>query len=131
MITVKVNGTFPDQDLLELPLNETLKSSSKYPAIIGKRFAESTGLKEGDNVLFRWRDKNGTYDANNVTIIKVFDSNVPTIDVGQIWISINTLWEMTGQKNEATYFVANKSFNDKKFNGWTFRSQESLSLIHI
>lgn len=126
MINIKVNGTFPEQDLLKLPLNETLKSSSKYPVIIGKRFAESTGLKEGDDVLFRWRDKNGTYDANNVTIIKVFDSNVPTIDVGQFWISINTLWEMTGQKNEATYFVANESFINKKFDGWTFRSQESL-----
>ena len=41
-------------------------------------------MKEGDDVLFRWRDKNGTYDANNVTIlspmsgdkfIEVFDIN--------------------------------------------------------
>ena len=33
---------------------------------------------------------------------------------------------MTGHKDEATYFVANESFIDKKFDGWTFRSQESL-----
>ena len=36
---------------------------------------------------------------------------------------------MTGHTNEATYFVANESFIDKKFDGWTFRSQSLLKVI--
>ncbi|RXL64765.1 ABC transporter permease, partial [Citrobacter sp. AAK_AS5] len=64
------------------------------PAIIGEAMAESTGLKEGDYVTVRWRDRNGTFDATEVKITTVFKTIVPTEDVGQIWLPLEKLQEM-------------------------------------
>ena len=57
--------------------------------------AASTKLKKGDLVLTRWRDKNGTFDAREVKIVDVFNSNVQTIDNNQIWIPLNILQQIT------------------------------------
>ena len=88
--------------------------------------AESANISIGDEVLIRWRDKNGTFDANRITVIDIFDSNVPTIDAGQIWMSLDTLWEMTGFNNEATFFIANDLYQHSKISGWEFKSKETL-----
>ena len=65
-----------------------LKSETNdVPAIIGKRMAEASKLRKGDQVLVRWRDKNGTFDTREVKIMEVFNSNVQSIDNNQIWIS--------------------------------------------
>ena len=53
--------------------------------------AESTKLKVGDNVLVRWRDKNGTFDATNIKIAAIFNCDVPSVDNGQMYISLNVL----------------------------------------
>ena len=52
--------------------------------------ANSAKLQPGDRVLIRWRDKNGTYDAREI-LAQVFDSNVGSIDNGQVWLSLATL----------------------------------------
>lgn len=90
MLTVALKGIAAEQNILELPTQKLLESKAALPALIGNRMAASANLKEGDEVLIRWRDKNGTFDASQITIAGIFDSNVPTVDNGQIWISIET-----------------------------------------
>lgn len=126
MMSIKINGIPKDQKSIKIPTAKISANLSKFPALIGKRMAESANISIGDEVLIRWRDKNGTFDANRITVIDIFDSNVPTIDAGQIWISLDALWEMTGYNNEATFFIANDSYQHSKISGWEFKSKETL-----
>jgi putative ABC transport system permease protein len=82
-------------------------------------------LKEGDEVLMRWRDKNGTYDASAITVAGIFDCNVPTVDGGQIWMGIDKLWEITQLQGSATLFVASTD-EPLSEEGWEYLSQENL-----
>ena len=61
-----------------------------------------------------------------ITIVDVFDSNVPNIDNGKIWIDINKLWQITGLENQASYFIVKDDFNKAAFPYWKFKSKESL-----
>jgi len=126
MMNIQLKGIDENQTVVKLPTKLLLSSKAEIPAIIGKRMAKSANLKVGDEVLIRWRDKNGTYDATNITIAGVFDTNVPTVDAGQVWISIEKLWKMTGLEKHATMFLANKDYSHKEISGWKFESKESL-----
>ena len=126
MMNIVLKGITSDQQTLLLPTSYLNKQEKQYPVIIGKRFADSSKLNVGDEVLLRWRDVNGTYDANTVYISAIFDSNVPTIDDGQIWININDLWQMTSQVNEATLLVLNETSTPLESTLWNFTSQKEL-----
>jgi len=126
MMNTILKGADPNQKTTLLPTHKLLESKALLPAIIGKRMAEATNLKIGDELLVRWRDKNGAFDAAKITIVDVFNSNVPAIDLGQIWISIETLWSITGHKYEATLFIASDSFVNTNLDSWKFTSQKEL-----
>lgn len=126
MLSVFLKGIEAQQEILDLPTAKLATSEAFIPAVIGKRMAESANLEEGDKVLLRWRDKNGTFDAANITIVNVFDCNVPTMDNGQIWISIDKLWEITGLTNHATMLVASEDYVQENMAGWKYSSQEDL-----
>ncbi len=59
-------------------------------------------------------------------LLPFFNSKVATIDQGQIWMSIDKLWEMTGLTNQASYFVANKTYQPTELAGWEFQSPSVL-----
>ena len=126
MFSVALKGIPADQSQVALPTSFLNTEDEIIPVIIGKRMAESAKLKEGEEVLLRWRDKNGTFDAMNVTIVKIFTADVGTIDTGQIWIGLKQLQDMTGLTREVTYFVAGGNYIHKEKEGWTFVSQEEL-----
>jgi len=126
MIGVVLKGIPSDQKILKLPTKKLNQNKDEFPVIIGKRFAVSAKLKKGDRVQIRWRDKNGTYDANTIIIEEIFDSNVPNIDNGKIWIDIEKLWKMTGLENQATYFILDQDFRKGSFDSWTYRSKTTL-----
>ncbi len=126
MMNIVLKGIDADQQTLLLPTSSLSAQENQYPVIIGKRFAASSKLNVGDEVLLRWRDVNGTYDANTIYISAIFDSNVPTIDDGQIWMNINDLWQMTGQVNEASLLVLNESSTPLESTLWNFYSQKEL-----
>ena len=126
MIGVVLKGIPADQKILKLPTKKLNQNKDQFPVIIGKRFAVSAKLKKGDRVQIRWRDKNGTYDANTIIIEEIFDSNVPNIDNGKIWIDIEKLWKMTGLENQATYFTLDQDFRKGSFDSWTYRSKTTL-----
>ncbi|NCA83940.1 MAG: ABC transporter permease [Clostridia bacterium] len=126
MMPIVLKGIGVDQELLKLPTQKLRESAAAIPAIVGTRMAEAANLKEGDQVLLRWRDKEGTFDAANVTIAGIFSTQVPGVDVGQIWIPLRKLQQMTGLQGHATLFVANSNFVSKNNDGWRFVSQQEL-----
>lgn len=126
MVSMALKGIQASQTTLELPTQSLLDSDAAIPAIIGKRMAESTKLEIGEEVLLRWRDKNGTFDAANITIVDIFDNNVGTTDNGQVWIDIDDLWTMTGMTGEATMMVVSNDYVHSDIEGWNFESQDDL-----
>lgn len=126
MVAVLLKGINPEQSIIKIPTESFKTSSAKFPAIIGNRMAASAKLKIGDEVLLRWRDKNGTFDASNITIIDIFDTTVAGVDSGQIWMPIETLWEMTGLQNQATITIADSNYTNKAIEGWNFESQKEM-----
>lgn len=126
MMSINIKGINANQKTLYLPTHLLNESSAAIPVIIGERMAESAKVKTGDEVLLRWRDKNGTYDAATVTVAGVFETTVPFVDGGQIWMSIDKLREMTLLENKTTYFVANEQYRQTEISGWEFENQEYL-----
>lgn len=126
MLSVALKGIDVNQTILELPTASLKNSTEKIPAIIGRNMADAANLKTGDNILLRWRDKGGTFDAAKVTIVEIFETNVPTVDGGQVWIPIKKMWEMTDLENHATFFIANEKYEPTNISGWKYQSQETL-----
>lgn len=127
MQNILLKGVQTEQGIVSLPTNILVNHTGKeIPAIIGKRMALFTKLKKGDNVLVRWRDKNGTFDAREFNIVEIFNSNVPSIDNGQIYLPLNTLQEITGMNNEATLFIASTNYKGGSFGQWQFKSPKYL-----
>lgn len=126
LLPVLIKGILTNQQVLQLPTTPLSKNSDAMPALIGKRMAKASKLKKGDRMLMRWRDKNGTFDAREIEITDIFDSNVPSIDQGQIWIALENLRDMTGLTNEATLFVLPKEAKPQAATGWTFKNHDFL-----
>ena len=126
IMSVVLKGISSKQTILKLPTNILKESKEEFPVIIGKRLAEACKLHKGDYVQVRWRDSKGTYDANMLSIVEIFDSNVPNIDNGKIWIDIKKLWGMTSLENEASYFIVENKFKNPELPKWNFVSQYSL-----
>ena len=118
---ILLKGIDPAQNIVKIPSSSLKTESNDIPAIIGKRMASSARLKKGDNVLIRWRDKNGTFDAKEIQIADIFSANVPSIDNGQIWVSLSTLQKITGMTDEATLFITNKEYSGADIENWKFK----------
>lgn len=123
---IQLKGIDPKQQILKLPVSQLKTVDNMIPAIIGKRMASTTKLKAGDQVLVRWRDKNGTFDAREVRISAIYNSNVQTIDNNQIWIPLSVMQQLTGMENEATLLVAARSYTGGNQGQWQFKDQKFL-----
>ena len=131
-----LRGIIPDQKVIAIPsaeLNIKLEAmpagriGQEIPVVMGRRMAKSCKLKVGDVTTIRWRDVNGTFDAAEVKVVKVFNCNVPNVDAGQMYIHINTLQEMMQAPDEATMFIIgeNSEINDS-ISGWEYRDFDYL-----
>ncbi len=126
MQNVLLKGIDPKQKILHIPSQE-LNQTDNITAVIGTRTAESAKLKTGDRVMVRWRDRNGAFDAQEIVIADVFDTKVPTVDAGQLWISLDNLQRMTGMPGEATYFVKSEQCPlHSDIDGWQFKDLKFL-----
>ncbi len=125
--TAVIKGIDPQQKILELPSSALDTAISEIPAVIGSNMAKNNHLKTGDVMMIRWRDTNGTFDADEVRIVKIFTTNVPSVDGGQLWISLDRLREMMDQPSEATILVTAPGFTPVSIGpGWTFRNNTFL-----
>jgi ABC-type lipoprotein release transport system permease subunit len=125
--SILIKGISSNQKLLKIPSSLFLKNNDEIPALIGRNTAVDNGLKEGDLITLRWRDVHGTFDANNIKIIGIFDTDIPTVDMGQIWVPLDHLQKMIGMPGEATIIVLNKEAQGSIIaEGWKFKNNEVL-----
>ena len=101
-----LKGINPQQDILDVP-SEYLESTSSgaIPGLIGSQMADQTKLRMGDLVTVRWRDINGTFDADDVEIVQIMRNAPPAVDQGQIWVPLERLRTMLQAPGEATVVV--------------------------
>ena len=125
--SILIKGISSAQRVLKLPGELFLKSNDDLPVLLGSKMARDNGLKTGDVTTIRWRDVHGTFDANEMKVIGIFDTNVPSVDAGQIWVPLDRLQKMMGMPGEATILVCgNSDTNGRTPEGWKFRSSEEL-----
>jgi ABC-type lipoprotein release transport system permease subunit len=124
---VILKGIDPDQQILKIPSAELKQSSDAIPALIGTRMAKSSKLKVGDFVTVRWRDTDGTFDAADIKIVRIFSTIVPAIDNGQLWLPLDRLQTMLGMPNEATMLVTAPTASiSARLPGWEFKNHQFL-----
>jgi len=125
--TIALQGIDPNQNILELPTNYLVDESGAIPAIIGERTAKNNKLTVGDFVTIRWRDVNGTFDANEVKIVHIFKTNVPPVDLGVVWIPLEKHREMVQMPNEATILTSSQEAGFiGSISGWEFKDHYFL-----
>ena len=107
--SVLIRGILPEQQVLQLPTHHLGQSDSDViPAMIGGRMARQTRLSVGDEVTVRWRDVHGTFDALDLRIVHIMNTPNPSVDNGQVWVSLSRLQEMLQMPGEATLVVMNE-----------------------
>jgi putative ABC transport system permease protein len=121
-----LKGIDPGQTILELPTKKLAAETEEIPAIIGAEMARTTKLKEGDYVTVRWRDANGTFDADEARIVGIFKTFVPTVDAGQLWIPLERLQKMKQMPGEATIMVCGNNYTSETIKGWNFAGLDIL-----
>jgi putative ABC transport system permease protein len=126
MLTIVLKGIPAAQSLLKLPTAGLSDTLDEVPVLIGKRMATSARLKKDDLVLVRWRDRNGTFDACNLRIVKIFDCNASTVDNGQVWIDLARLQRMTGLNKEASFFICGPKYQPAPLEGWNYKDPDFL-----
>lgn len=129
-VAVQLKGIRPEQRLLVLPthLLENPTDEETIPVIIGSGMARQTKLNKGDEAVLRWRDANGTFEARDVRIAGVFQTFVPAVDGGQLWVPLETLRQMMLKEGQATILIKSEELPVSEAEGWTFKSEEELTL---
>jgi putative ABC transport system permease protein len=104
--SVLLKGIDPAQTILNLPTSYLENGDSDVtPALIGAQMARQTKLAVGDYVTIRWRDVNGTFDADDIRIVQIMNTTLPTVEQGQIWLPIGKLRDMLQAPGEASIVV--------------------------
>ena len=80
MVSILLKGIPEDQTEIAVPIAELKNSSAELPVMLGERMAKSIKAAEGDKVLLRWRDHNGTFDAKEMTVAHIFNTEIPTVE---------------------------------------------------
>lgn len=128
MKSVVVRGVNPGQTILHLPTHKLDSVTGAIPALIGSQMARVTRLQEGDYVVLRWRDVNGTFDAAEALIAGIFATNVPAVDAGQIYIPLEELQRMTGLAGETTLLTFRNSEDlQETIPGWSLKPRQELT----
>ena len=127
IMSILLKGIDPEQKVSELPTEKLAEEHDAVPAIIGNIMARDAKLNAGDYITVRWRDVDGTFDATELYIAEVFRCDVPSVNQGQIWISIDNLREMTQMPGEATLVVLDQDYTwNGAEEGWVLRDHEYL-----
>ena len=127
LLSILLKGIDLNQQIIRLPSSHLATEGDEIPAMIGHRSAEDYKLRVGDDVTVRWRDANGTFDAAEVRIAHIFRTNVPTLDVGVLWIPLRKHQEMMRLVNEATVLITSQETGfDGSIVGWDFKDHHFL-----
>lgn len=127
MQSVLLKGIEPNQTVLNIPTTKLAVKKTVLPVLIGKIMARNNSFHAGDSLTIRWRDVHGTFDAVEAEIVGIMETDVPTIDAGQLWLPLNLLQEMFDLKDEATIIVVGKDIkNQSDIGDWKFKNLHFL-----
>ncbi len=126
--SVVIKGINPSQSMFLLPSHKLDTITEAVPAIIGSLMAKNLKASIGDQIMVRWRNVNGTFDAGNIVITEIFSTNVPEVESGQIYVPLERLRSMMMLPGEATILT----FRDSEkahplINGWTLKTKKELT----
>lgn len=110
MITAMLRGVPPDQQVVNIPtaaLNDY--SGTAIPTLLGSGMTDLTGLAVGDYYTLRWQDALGSYDAQEAEVVATMRVENYKIDLGQVWLPLKRLQEMSALPNEATFVTISQS----------------------
>ena len=125
--SVLIKGIDPDQTILDIPTEKLSADETALPVLVGRLMAKKNSLHIGDYLTIRWRDANGTFDAADGEIVEIMNTNVPTIDKGQLWVPLESLQAMSDLKNEATIIVVEQDIKQHAdVPGWEFKGHDFL-----
>ncbi len=127
LVNVILKGIRKDQNVIAIEGKYLDTENDLTHIMIGKRMAAAANIGLNDRFLLRWRDKNGTFDAKEVQVAHIFETNVPTTDQGIIWIDIEILQEMFGLDNEASYLIASEKYSNGNIAEWQFKDNSYLN----
>jgi putative ABC transport system permease protein len=124
---VLLKGIDPAQKIVAMPTAALADTIEDLPLLIGSRTASGTGLQVGDQVTVQWRDAGGAFDARDGRVVRIMETSVGTVDVGQVWLPLARLQELAGMPGEATLVTVAKSLSVAPVvQGWVFRSPSYL-----
>lgn len=125
--SILLKGIDTQQKTIAVPSNLLISEGEEIPAILGSRMAMSINAEIGDFLLIRWRDSKGMFDATEVVVTGIFSTDVPSSDIGQVWIPIERLQAMLGLDNEATIIsIGDADLGELDIEGWDFRNHDEL-----
>ncbi len=126
--SIVIKGINPKQSLLLLPSHKLDTVTGAIPAIIGSLMAKSIKASVGDQMMIRWRDANGTFDAGNIVITEIFSTNVPEVESGQIYINLDSLQAMMMMPGEVTILTFRDSEKSRPtIENWTLKTKGELT----
>ena len=126
--SIVIKGINPPQNLFMLPSHMLDTATEAIPALIGSLMAKSIKASPGDEMMIRWRDANGTFDAGNIFIAGIFSTNVPEVETGQIYIPLEKLQTMMLMPGEATVLTFRDSERNRlPVSGWTLKTKGELT----
>jgi putative ABC transport system permease protein len=128
IMPVVMKGIDPAQSIVNMPTGSLSQNKDiNIPVLIGKGMASNAKLDIGDSFTIRWLDSDGTYDADEGTVVHIMDTENFKLDIGHIWIPINKAQEMLAMKNEVTYVAYKEGLAKVKAPGdWIHRDVEYL-----
>jgi len=128
IMPIIIKGIEPNQNIVNMPTKVLGKSMDvNIPVLIGKGMADNAKLSIGDSFTIRWLDSDGTYDADEGTVIYIMDTENFKLDIGHIWIPITKAQEMLAMKDEVTYVAYEKGLEKiQKPGNWIHRDVDYL-----
>lgn len=128
IMPVVMKGIDPGQSIVNMPTTYLAKNNDiKIPVLIGRGMANNANLDMGDSFTIRWLDSDGTYDADEGTVVHIMDTENFKLDIGHIWIPIKKAQAMLAMNNEVTYVAYEKNILKlKKIGDWIHRDVEYL-----
>lgn len=126
MQSILIKGIPPDQQIMNIP-TQKLDHDAAIPVMVGKLMARKNSFKVGDSIIIRWRDSNGTFDAADGEIVEIMSTNVPSLDMGQLWLPLKKVQDMFGLEDVATLITVSQEIQRPvKIEGWIFRDHAYL-----
>ena len=128
VLPVMLKGIPPGQEIVDLP-TEVLHATPEgaLPVLIGSGMARLGKLAQGDRFVIRWRDAYGSYGAQDAEVVAIMEVENFKVDMGQVWLPLETLRRMAAMPGEASYLVIS---TDQTLaadgGGWTPRDHDFL-----